>query len=80
MLNSKARTWVANLIDGRLPENREAVGFLQTDIIRGAEGVKGPMRNLEKFPIRLRSAPGPHMPAANAHNRAARDPPRRSEH
>ena len=49
VLNSKTRTWVANLMDGRLPENREAVGFLQTDIIRGAEGVRGSMRNLEKL-------------------------------
>ena len=49
VINSKARTWVANLMDDRLPENREAVGFLQTDIIRGAEGVRGSMRNLEKL-------------------------------
>ena len=33
VLNSKTRTWVANLLDGRLPENRQAIGFLQADII-----------------------------------------------
>ena len=51
VLNSKTRSWVATLMDGRLPENREAITFLQADIIRGAEGVKGSLRNLEKLLI-----------------------------
>ena len=49
VLNSKTRTWVANLLDGRLPENRQAIGFLQAEIICSTEGVRGCMRNLEKL-------------------------------
>ena len=52
VLNSKARSWAATLLDERLPEHREAVGFLQVDLAKSMdENSKGAMKNVEKLLI-----------------------------
>ena len=50
-LNSKVRSWVTTLTDGRFPEeaNREPIAFLHADLIRSMEGGKTPLKNIEKL-------------------------------
>ena len=52
ILNSKARTWVATLLDERFPEEREAVAFLQIALASSMDqSTKGAIKNVEKLLI-----------------------------
>ena len=52
ILNSKARGWVATLMDERFPEEREAVGFLQIALANSMDqSTKGAIKKIEKLLI-----------------------------
>ena len=52
ILNSKARSWVATLLDGRFPEYREDVAFLQIALANSMDrNAKGAITNVEKLLI-----------------------------
>ena len=52
ILNSKARGWVATLMDKRFPEEREAVGFLQIALANSMDqSTKGAIKKIEKLLI-----------------------------
>ena len=52
IVNSKARSWVATLQDGRLTENHEAVGPLQIALLNTVnQETKGAIKNVEKLLI-----------------------------
>ena len=50
-LNSKVRSWVATLTDGRFPveANRESIRYLQIDLAQSTEGARGHLKNIEKL-------------------------------
>ena len=50
VINSKARSWVATLHDERLPENREAVAFLECALVASMDqNAKGAIKHVEKL-------------------------------
>ena len=51
VLNSKARSWVATLLDARFTENHEAVAFLHASLAGSMETGKGALKNIEKLLI-----------------------------
>ena len=52
ILNSKARSWVATLMDERFPEERDAVGFLKMLLANSMDqSTKGAIKNVEKLLI-----------------------------
>ena len=52
ILNSKARTWVATLLDERFPEEREAVALLKIALASSMDqSTKGAIKNVEKLLI-----------------------------
>ena len=52
IINSKARTWTARLLDGRFPEEPEAVGFLKASLVNSMNpGSKGAITNIQKVLI-----------------------------
>lgn len=52
IINSKARSWTASLLDGRFPEEPEAVGFLKASLVNSMNpGAKGAITNIQKVLI-----------------------------
>ena len=52
IVNSKAHSWTASLLDGRFPEHSEAVGFLKAALVNSMNPrAKGAITNLQKVLI-----------------------------